>query len=525
MSGEAATVGVERPSLTQEEPMRILGGQILASQPFEFAIAAVILFNFILVILETDMGVQDEEPSGWMTAVGFVMLVVFCFELASRFFVHRCQFWYDGWHILDFCVVMIDLILLSLNSVLGDMPSMSVLRMLRLARLGRALKFLSLFPELRLMLAGLVGAARSVFFGIVLLFFAIIIWSIIAVQIIHPLNQQLTDEGVHEGCDRCPRAFASVLGATLTFTQQIVAGDSWGEVTIPIIEHFPASSIFFILVLLSVGLAILNLILAVIVNVATQTQSDIVSSDKAKIKLERQDAQNNLLTVCKDMDSDNSGQIAKEELFTGYDENPTFRTVLDAMEINREDLDVVWTILDSDRSGSISCAELVDGVYRMRESDSQTMLAFVKYHVMQMRQRMEDQVNDLKSFMSKELSEIKKEEVKIDEDILRQSSAHLEVVDKGVPDLEKADGIKESEPRSSLTGSCEDLLTKLTMSINDMRDQQTKFLESSPSRMGSSGSLQGHLPQLSVAGRPALVSQLSVWSCSDMVKGGQVEVN
>ena len=109
------------------------------------------------------------------------------------------------------------------------------------------------------------GSFRAIMWGTVLLAFVLLVWAIIAVQFIHPLNKKLA----HLDCERCPRAYESVLQSTLTFSQQIVAGDSWGQATVPVIEAYPFSALYFMGVFLTVAVAVMNLILGVVVNVAS----------------------------------------------------------------------------------------------------------------------------------------------------------------------------------------------------------------------------------------------------------------
>merc|ERR1740138_537283 len=96
------------------------------------------------------------------------------------------------------------------------------------------------------MVQGLMGAFRAIFWGIFLMGACLTVFGIVAVQIIHPLNQELAAQGVYEGCERCPRAFESVGASVVTFSQTLIAGDSWGQVSIPLIERYPATFIFFI---------------------------------------------------------------------------------------------------------------------------------------------------------------------------------------------------------------------------------------------------------------------------------------
>eukprot|EP00973_Karenia_brevis_P007241 981990-Karenia_brevis.AAC.1 len=51
------------------------------------------------------------------------------------------------------------------------------------------------------------------------------------------------------------------------------------------------------------------------------------------------------------LDKDNSGNISLQELLEGYDSVAEFRHILNAMDIDKEDMHAVFGILDADRSG------------------------------------------------------------------------------------------------------------------------------------------------------------------------------
>jgi len=70
-----------------------------------------------------------------------------------------------------------------------------------------------------------------------------VLWSIVMVEFVHPVSSSL-DFG---DCERCSRGFDSVRASTLTLFQTLVASDAWGQVAIPVIEHYPPTFIFFFL--------------------------------------------------------------------------------------------------------------------------------------------------------------------------------------------------------------------------------------------------------------------------------------
>merc|ERR1712070_239235 len=88
-------------------------------------------------------------------------------------------------------------------------------------------------PELKLLFVGFLSSMRAMLFGGIMIFFLLMFFSVIIVNFLHPVNAEIN----YASCDRCSRGFASVMGTTLTLFQQIVAGDAWGQISIPVIEQ------------------------------------------------------------------------------------------------------------------------------------------------------------------------------------------------------------------------------------------------------------------------------------------------
>merc|ERR1719491_162330 len=131
----------------------------------------------------------------------------------------------------------------------------------------------------------------------ILLFGMLTVWSIILVDFIHPVNASLT----YAGCERCSRGFATVSDSVVTLFQQIVAGDSWGLISIPVMEKEPLTAVVMIAILISVSLGVMNLILAVIVESAAEArEADLEQKTKQKTR-EREYKKIELLKLCTDL--------------------------------------------------------------------------------------------------------------------------------------------------------------------------------------------------------------------------------
>jgi hypothetical protein len=150
---------------------------------------------------------------------------------------------------------------------------------------------------------------------------------------------------------------------------------------LPVIEVYPHTAVFFILVQMSVGMAIINLILGVVCNVATEERERIVAEMKAQANLEREHECEHLYKMCADMDDDGNEELNWTEVQKGYESNEEFRMTLAAMDIQEEDLSIVWAILDEDKSGTVTAKEFATQVFKMKSSETQLLLSYIKYYM------------------------------------------------------------------------------------------------------------------------------------------------
>merc|ERR1719331_1108721 len=163
------------------------------------------------------------------------------------------------------------------------------------------------------------------------------VWGILAVQLIHPINKDIAEKKSHlyEGCERCPRAFSTVFDSYLTFWKQLVAGDSWGTLCEPIIEEAPWTAVFFMLVLVTVNLTMMNCILAVVVEAgaaAAAADEHDRAIDEQKVVAQ---AEEKLVVLCHGLDSDASGSLTIEEFYEGFRSNLEFKECLELMHVTQ----------------------------------------------------------------------------------------------------------------------------------------------------------------------------------------------
>lgn len=169
--------------------------------------------------------------------------------------------------------------------------------------------------------------------------------------------------------------------------QQCIAGDSWGMITLPIIEHSPLSAVFFGIMFISLEITLMNVILATVVDSANQARTEDLNSKAAKVKL---------IELCACLDDDGSGELTFEELVEGFRSNRDFKRQMTRMDINENDCRTVWDIIDSDGSGTVSCDEFTEELLKMKSANPHTMLIMIRHNAAQTRARVEKDFNELK---------------------------------------------------------------------------------------------------------------------------------
>lgn len=366
---------------------RTMVHSFLVSPFMELATVSAILASMVCIVIETDRAALEKTPLPELEVVNAVVLGIYSVEAALRLFVFRAPFFTCPWNLFDCFVLLADYTMLILESFATG-TSFAFLRVLRLLRMARSARVLKLMPQLWFMVRGMIATVKIVFCGVLLLGIFMLVIGVLAVQILHPVNRRVSEKGIYDGCDRCPRAFESTANAMLTFTQQIITGDSWGTVSMPIIEEEPATAIFFILVFVLIALMVMNIILSMVVEASLKAADE----DKRQVIREKERAYkehaSKVKAMCAEIDEDKSGQLSKQELIKGFETNHEFEQMMKLMELSVEELNEVFNMLDTECTGNVAYEELAKQLYKMKTHDSRTTLSLVKHYVTEVRDMM-----------------------------------------------------------------------------------------------------------------------------------------
>eukprot|EP00929_Paragymnodinium_shiwhaense_P105258 TRINITY_DN70197_c0_g1_i1.p1 TRINITY_DN70197_c0_g1~~TRINITY_DN70197_c0_g1_i1.p1 ORF type:complete len:701 (-),score=82.57 TRINITY_DN70197_c0_g1_i1:225-2057(-) len=347
---------------------------------FDLALAAIIISNMFLTIAETDaLSSSTQHPSRvvpWMRSAAHIYCLIYSVEIVCKIYIYQRSFATEPWNNIDGIIVVVDLVMLTIG-LLGDRaPHVAFLRTLRLVRLLRAFRAMRALKELDQLLQGFLGALRAIFFGLIMIMVILSVWGILAVQFINPIVRDVveTSPEQYEGCPRCPRAFRSVLDSVVTLFFLTMTGDSWGDLTAPVIELEYWTFFFFLGVLVTVHLVMLNLILAVIVQAAMNASAGDVHQEAIQAEIDRKRAEDSLLTICSEIDIDGDGMLTIDEFLNGFHANKKFRDSMTALHVTDVDLPTIFNIVDEDCSGRVSYLEFVTQLRRMQMQMPQMIL-------------------------------------------------------------------------------------------------------------------------------------------------------
>lgn len=359
---------------------------------FDTCMGCVIIFNVAMMIVETDRTATCESEDSracvprWLVMINYVLLGLYVMEVLMRSFVQRLKFFWSRWNLMDLFVVILGLVGMIFLPDPSQASTVNLLRVLRIAKVVRVAKILNRFPTLSNMISGFAGAMQAMMWGLVLILILLTCWSLLAVEIVHPVNRSLPHEDP-EGY--CAVAFSTVARSTLLFFQTLVAGDSWGACILPIINKEPATYVLFAVALVTVQLGFTNLILAVIVDKAAEAR-DNQKRLQARRELENgSKAFESWTHTMAEIDLDQSGTICLEELITGYEMLPELQDILTSMSIRKEDLGNLFSLMDTDDSGKLTYSELVEVFKQSHGMDARTYGMMTKLQLQKQIQRAE----------------------------------------------------------------------------------------------------------------------------------------
>jgi len=298
--------------------------------------------------------------------MSLVINILFFIELLLRFYAYGvCEsLRISAWIRFDtfFCSMsLLEIIFMFWNvddksSV--QMGSVGALRLLRCLRLARAARLMVQFRTLWLLVCGLKSSVSTIGWAFILTGAISFIFAVIGMEIIPPRDLSATD--VYD--EISSRSFGN-LGASMLTLLQVLTLDSVASVYRPLIEQGELKkgvfcTIYFIMYILIVSIALMNLITAVIVegsvSQAAQDKEAMELFEKQRLKL----LIPKLRGMFDTLDDDGSGYVSLEEL---NDASAELKGELRRVT-KHDDLEEIFLLLDDDDSGTVGVDEFLQGI-------------------------------------------------------------------------------------------------------------------------------------------------------------------
>lgn len=224
--------------------------QTADSGRFQVFIAAVIVFNALVLGLETYDGLNDEY-GGLLSALNDACLGIFVAEITIRIAAYGSRpqdFFREGWNVFDFVVI-------GAVFVPGLRENATLLRVIRLLRVVR---LVSVLPDLRVLIRGMLKALPPIGSMGVLAFLLIYVYGMV---------------GWIMFGDEIPEQWGDIGQAMLTlFT--VLTLEGWNDVLREGMEVHPWSWVYFVSFVLIASLLLINILIAVIIN-ATEDAREV----------------------------------------------------------------------------------------------------------------------------------------------------------------------------------------------------------------------------------------------------------
>ena len=209
---------------------------------------------------------------------------------------------------------------------------------------------------------------KALIWSFVFCFVIMTVWAMLMVELVHPIVQDMS----FEGCDSCKTAVSSVMQANLLLFKTVIAGDSWGDIAVPVILTRPDTAFIFVGSLLTLVFGVLNLIVAVeiwlnsnvcgftdfpatlagrcqhvwgwecgaaeVVDTFAEAREQDVLNLAEEMDQSVEDDRRNLHKLFNRIDTDGSGKLTLEELIEGARRDPELQSRLRVMDIDEAGL-------------------------------------------------------------------------------------------------------------------------------------------------------------------------------------------
>ncbi|MQQ10108.1 ion transporter [Epibacterium sp. SM1979] len=221
------------------------------------AILAIIIFNAIMLGLSTSDNVMA-VAGGFISVLDDIVLAIFVIELLMKLYAYGLRFFTSAWNIFDLVVVGLGL--------LPDRQGLSALRGLRVIR---AMRLLSVIPQMRAVVQALLDALPGMGAVIIMISIVFYVFGVMATLMYGPEFYE----------------WFGTLGRSLYSLFQIMTLESWSMgIVRPVMETYPAAWAFFVPFIIITAFSVLNLFIGLLVNTMQSAVEEEAEQEFEKLR-------------------------------------------------------------------------------------------------------------------------------------------------------------------------------------------------------------------------------------------------
>ena len=212
------------------------------SRIFQFVVISIIILNAITIGVNTyDLSKFTKQAINYLD---YSITIFFVIEIIIRFIGEpkKLNFFKSGWNVFDTLIVLISLI---------PIPNNSSYLLLRLLRVFRVLRIISVVPELKKIIEALLTSVKRVFYVGLLLFIILYIYATIGSILFNADNPERWND----------------VGIAMITLFQVLTLSSWEQVMLPLQDVYWWAWIYFFSFIIICGITMLNLLIAILVDV------------------------------------------------------------------------------------------------------------------------------------------------------------------------------------------------------------------------------------------------------------------
>lgn len=355
--------------LEEVPPWRRWAKHLVRNSKFEWFCAVLIILCALMIGLEanwTMLNIGESQPVIFRVLnscfnVAFT-LELFLRLLVDQWFFFNCKNGSIHWNILDSILVtiaVVEEILLIALATSVQMSGLKILRMVRLARILRIVRVVRFFSELRVMVNGVIGSAKSLCWALLLLVGVNFLFGVVFMQLSMDFLES-SDPAQHVDL---LQYYGSLPRTMLTLYQAISGGIDWYNAVVVLypvgvwMEYIFCSYVFFTV------FCCLNIVTGIFVDNAKALK---VADEEAMHHEAMKERQKWISEVAELFSKivEKDAKLTKDDFVYHVTNSDRINTCFYHLGINTEttNTDELWDLFDIDASGCIDQDEFAIGI-------------------------------------------------------------------------------------------------------------------------------------------------------------------